>query len=114
MDRVEHYREIVRRLIEEYASYTPSHGKIETEAVVDRELETDPGVAKPASVFPREVMEGDLVRATETPDAFSLQTEQGGFDDRHDHRKLRLNGTLDGCELGGADESHSEKYGSPP
>jgi hypothetical protein len=37
MDRVERYREIVRRLIEEYASYKPSHGRIETEAVMDRE-----------------------------------------------------------------------------
>jgi XisI protein len=37
MDRVERYREIVRRLIEEYASYKPSHGRIETEAIVDRE-----------------------------------------------------------------------------
>jgi hypothetical protein len=37
MDRVERYREIVRRLIEEYASYKPSHGQIETEAIVDRE-----------------------------------------------------------------------------
>jgi hypothetical protein len=37
MDRVERYRQIVRRLIEEYASYKPSHGRIETEAVMDRE-----------------------------------------------------------------------------
>jgi hypothetical protein len=37
MDRIERYREIVRRLIEEYASYKPSHGQIETEAIVDRE-----------------------------------------------------------------------------
>jgi hypothetical protein len=37
MDRVERYREIVRRLIEEYAGYKPSHGQIETEAIVDRE-----------------------------------------------------------------------------
>ena len=37
MDRTERYRVIVRRLIEEYASYTPSHGRIEVEAVVDRE-----------------------------------------------------------------------------
>jgi hypothetical protein len=40
MDRVEttttdRYREIVRRLVEEYASYKPSHGQIETEAIVD-------------------------------------------------------------------------------
>jgi XisI protein len=37
MDRTERYRVIVRRVIEEYARYTPSHGQIETEAVVDRE-----------------------------------------------------------------------------
>lgn len=37
MDRVERYRQIVRRLIEEYARYKPSHGQIETEAVVDRD-----------------------------------------------------------------------------
>ena len=35
MDRLEQYRQIVRRVIEEYASYKPSHGRIETEAVVD-------------------------------------------------------------------------------
>ena len=35
MDRVEYYRAIVRRLVEEYASYKPSHGQIETEAIVD-------------------------------------------------------------------------------
>jgi hypothetical protein len=37
MDRVERYRGIVRRLIEEYASYKPSHGQIDTEAIVDPE-----------------------------------------------------------------------------
>jgi hypothetical protein len=37
MDRVEQYRLIVRRLIEEYAGYKPSHGQIETEAIVDRD-----------------------------------------------------------------------------
>jgi hypothetical protein len=37
MDRVDRYREIVRRLIEDYARYRPSHGQIETEAIVDRE-----------------------------------------------------------------------------
>jgi hypothetical protein len=40
MDRLEtntadRYREIVRRIVEEYASYKPSHGQIETEAIVD-------------------------------------------------------------------------------
>jgi hypothetical protein len=37
MDRTEHYRSIVRKVIEQYASYKPSHGDIETEAIVDRE-----------------------------------------------------------------------------
>ena len=36
MDRTEHYRLIVQRLIEEYARYKPSHGQIETEAIMDR------------------------------------------------------------------------------
>ena len=35
MDRVEQYRTILRRIIEEYASYKPSHGQIETEAIID-------------------------------------------------------------------------------
>jgi hypothetical protein len=37
MDRVDQYRLIVRRLIEEYARYKPSHGQIESEAIVDGE-----------------------------------------------------------------------------
>jgi hypothetical protein len=37
MDRVEEYRRIVRRLIEECTSYKPSHGQIDTEAIVDPE-----------------------------------------------------------------------------
>ncbi|MBV9122452.1 MAG: XisI protein [Planctomycetes bacterium] len=37
MEKFDRYREIVCRLIEEYASYKPSHGQIETEAVMDRE-----------------------------------------------------------------------------
>ncbi|MBY0521751.1 MAG: XisI protein [Gemmataceae bacterium] len=37
MDKLDRYREIVRRLIEEYAGYKPSHGQIETEAIIDRE-----------------------------------------------------------------------------
>jgi hypothetical protein len=36
MDRLDHYRDIVCRLVEEYASYKPSHGQIETEAIMDR------------------------------------------------------------------------------
>src|SRR4051812_16863023 len=35
MDKLKQYRDIVRRVIEEYASHKPSHGKIETEAVID-------------------------------------------------------------------------------
>src|ERR1700678_3479170 len=37
MDRTEQYRLIVQRLIEEYATYKPSHGQIETEAIMDRD-----------------------------------------------------------------------------
>ena len=35
MDKVARYREILRRVIEEYASYKPANGEIETEAVID-------------------------------------------------------------------------------
>jgi hypothetical protein len=35
MDKVDRYREIVRRIIEEYASHKPSNGQIDTEAIVD-------------------------------------------------------------------------------
>ena len=35
MDKLNRYREIVRRVIEEYASHKPSNGQIETEAIVD-------------------------------------------------------------------------------
>ncbi|HEX7842085.1 MAG TPA: XisI protein [Kofleriaceae bacterium] len=35
MDTVTRYREIVQRLIEEYARYKPSHGEIDTEIVID-------------------------------------------------------------------------------
>ena len=37
MDQLNRYRDIVRRLVEEYASYKPAYGDIRTEAVVDRE-----------------------------------------------------------------------------
>ncbi len=37
MDTLTRYREIVRKLIYEYASCKPSHGQIETEAIVDPE-----------------------------------------------------------------------------
>jgi hypothetical protein len=35
VDTLTHYRTVVRKIIEEYASYTPSHGDIETEAIID-------------------------------------------------------------------------------
>jgi hypothetical protein len=35
MDRVERYREILRGLIEDYASGKPAHGNIEPEAIID-------------------------------------------------------------------------------
>src|SRR4051794_30044111 len=35
--KVERYRDVVRRVIEEYARYKPSHGQIETEAIIDRD-----------------------------------------------------------------------------
>ena len=38
MTPLDQYRAIVRRLIEEYASYGPASGDIRTEAVVDRGL----------------------------------------------------------------------------
>ena len=37
MEPLDRYREIVRRLIEEYASYKPAYGDVRTEAVVDRD-----------------------------------------------------------------------------
>jgi hypothetical protein len=37
MDKLDRYREIVRRLTEEYASYKPANGRIDTEAIVDPE-----------------------------------------------------------------------------
>lgn len=37
MDRVDRYRQIVRRVIEQYAGWTPSHGEIVSEAIVDPE-----------------------------------------------------------------------------
>ena len=39
MDTLEQYRTIVRQLIHEYASYKPSHGEINTEAIIDPELD---------------------------------------------------------------------------
>ncbi|MBW4668141.1 MAG: XisI protein [Cyanomargarita calcarea GSE-NOS-MK-12-04C] len=35
MDTLERYRQIVCQLIDEYAKYKPSHGQIETEAIID-------------------------------------------------------------------------------
>jgi hypothetical protein len=37
MDRVARYRQIVRRVIEDYASGKPAYGEIEPEAVIDEE-----------------------------------------------------------------------------
>lgn len=37
MDTLKRYQEIVSKLIREYASYKPSHGQIETEAIIDLE-----------------------------------------------------------------------------
>ena len=37
MDKGESYRQVVRRLIEEYSQYRPSHGRIDTELIMDRE-----------------------------------------------------------------------------
>ncbi len=37
MDKLEHYRDIVSRIVREYASYVPRNGRIETEAVIDRD-----------------------------------------------------------------------------
>jgi hypothetical protein len=37
MDRVERYREIVRRVVEEYALAKPAFGQIDTEVVADHE-----------------------------------------------------------------------------
>lgn len=35
MDRIARYRQIVRRIVEDYGRYKPSHGQIETEVIVD-------------------------------------------------------------------------------
>ena len=37
MDKLTHYREIIGKIIREYASYKPSHGEIDTEAIIDPE-----------------------------------------------------------------------------
>ena len=37
MDRAERYRQIVKRVIDDYAALRPSHGQIDSEAIVDRE-----------------------------------------------------------------------------
>lgn len=37
MGQLDQYRDIVRRLIEEYASHEPAYGEIRTEAVIDRD-----------------------------------------------------------------------------
>jgi XisI protein len=35
MDRIERYRQIVKRVIDDYAALRPSHGQIDSEAIVD-------------------------------------------------------------------------------
>lgn len=35
MDKIEEYREIVKKIIYDYAQYKPSHGQIETEVIID-------------------------------------------------------------------------------
>jgi hypothetical protein len=35
MDKIDRYRMILKRIIEDYASYKPSNGQIHTEAIVD-------------------------------------------------------------------------------
>jgi len=35
MDRLERYRQVVRRVLEEYARYKPANGQIDTELIVD-------------------------------------------------------------------------------
>jgi hypothetical protein len=35
MEKVERYRAVLRQVIQEYASYKPSHGQIEAEAIID-------------------------------------------------------------------------------
>jgi hypothetical protein len=36
VDKLERYRDIVARVVEEYARYKPSNGQIDTEAIADR------------------------------------------------------------------------------
>jgi XisI protein len=35
MDKIDRYRMILQRIVEDYASYKPSNGQIDTEAIVD-------------------------------------------------------------------------------
>lgn len=35
MEKLEHYRQIVKHLLDEYAQYKPSHGQIETKVIID-------------------------------------------------------------------------------
>jgi hypothetical protein len=35
MDKIDRYRMILKRIIEDYASYKPSNGQIDTEGIVD-------------------------------------------------------------------------------
>jgi len=35
VDKIDQYRSILKKIILEYASYKPSHGRIDTEAIID-------------------------------------------------------------------------------
>jgi len=37
MDITEHYRQIIEKIMKEYAGYKPSHGNIDTELIIDIE-----------------------------------------------------------------------------
>lgn len=39
MDTINRYREIIERLISEYAQFKPAHGEVETETIFDKENE---------------------------------------------------------------------------
>ena len=56
MDQLDQYRQIVRRLIEEYASYKPAYGDIRTEAVVDREHDQPKGAGPTMKQHPASIV----------------------------------------------------------
>jgi len=37
MDKIEHYREIIKKVIYDYAQYKPANGQIDTEVIIDVE-----------------------------------------------------------------------------